>query len=56
MSRDDIVSLARVAGFETALFNSVDGDEVVVNGKIITDELVAFSKLLMSSVSYGSDL
>lgn len=46
MTRDEIVVLARESGFETELFNSIDGDEVVVGYIIITDLLEEFVKLI----------
>lgn len=46
MTLDEIVVLARESGFETELFNSIDGDEVVVGHIIITDLLAAFVKLI----------
>lgn len=46
MTRDEIVVLARESGFETELFNSIDGDEVVVGHIIITDLLEEFVKLI----------
>lgn len=39
------IQLARECGFELELFNSIDGYEVVVNGKIITDQLTRFYTL-----------
>lgn len=46
MTRDEIVVLARKSGFETELFNSIDGDEVVVGHITITDLLVEFADLV----------
>lgn len=47
MTRDEIVVLAIDSGFETELFNSIDGDEVVVGYIIITDLLVEFANLVV---------
>ena len=47
MTRDEIVVLARESGFETELFNSIDGDEVVVGYITITDLLVGFANLVV---------
>ena len=47
MTQDEIIRMAREAGFETKVFNSIDGDEVIVRhgnatSICVSDELKRF--------------
>ena len=51
MTQDEIIRMARDAGFDTKVFNSVDGDEVIVRhgnatSICISDELKRFAALV----------
>ena len=49
MTRDEVLEMARQAGFRVALINSIEGDEVIGqgdNGVIVTDELERFAALV----------
>lgn len=47
MKRSDIIKLARYSGFEIRSRNAIDGDEVFVEGVIITDELDQFASAVI---------
>lgn len=48
--REEIIRMAREAGFCLAVFNGVDGDEVVtMDGMIVTDELERFYALVAAA-------
>ena len=46
LSKDEIISLAREAGFETKVLNSIDGEEVLCFDPLITDMLKDFAALV----------
>lgn len=49
-TREDVIRMAREVGFGLAVFNGVDGDEVVTSDcKIITDELIRFAALIAAA-------
>ena len=48
--REEIIRMAREAGFGIAAFNAIDGYEVVTSdGKIITDEIERFAALVAAA-------
>ena len=46
MTQEDIIRMAREAGFETKVLNSIDGEEVVCFDPLITDMLKDFAALV----------
>ena len=54
MTQDEIIHMAREAGFDTKVFNSIDGDEVIVRhgnatSICISDELERFFNLAFTA-------
>lgn len=51
----NIIELAKKCGFETHCFNSIDGDEVLSEDTIITDELQAFANAIIEECAKVCD-